>query len=103
MNHVLSLAQLPAEHPAAFPVKPKGNQSSWSYPWSGENEGRGHETYMQQMAIIVLGLMSVTQHKSTGSHTVNVSIAYRAICSLKPFVSVEIPLMKLHILGLSNT
>lgn len=35
--------------------------------------------------------MSVIQHKSTGSHTMNISVAYRAICLLKPFISVEIP------------
>lgn len=44
--------------------------------------------------------MNVVQHKSTGSHIMNISIADRGICSLKQFVSAEILLIKLYILGL---
>lgn len=32
--------------------------------------------------------MGIIQHKSTGSHAVNISNAYKAICSLKPFIFV---------------
>lgn len=89
----------PAEYPAACPGEGlKGTRAPGITAVRGNWRGRSQEIQAENGSYCGQTHMSVIERRS-GSSSMNLSIAYRAICSLKLFASFEILLMKLHFIG----
>lgn len=89
----------PAEYPAACPGEGlKGTRAPGIAAVRGNWRGRSQEIQAENGSYCGWTHVSVTECRS-GNSSLNLSVAYRAICSLKLFTSVEILLMKLHFIG----
>lgn len=89
----------PAEYPAACPGQGlRGTRAPGIAAVRGNWRGRPQEIQAENGSYCGRTHGSVTECRSANS-SLNLSVAYRAICSLKLFTSVEILLMKLHFIG----